>query len=447
MSRRRRPKFSREPFVVRVDDLSHDGRGVATHEEKRVFIHGALPGETVEARLTDRKRRYDEGETLRVLQPSPDRVEPRCPHFGQCGGCSLQHLDPDRQIEAKRRTLQQNLARIGKVEPEEHWPPLTGPLWNYRRKARLSVRYVPKKGRVLVGFRERYGRFVADLAECHVLDLRVAGRIEALAGLLHEMDARSAIPQIEVACGDDRCALVVRHLEPLTEADLDRLRGFESASGLAILLQPGGPATIHALTPPAPELRFGFTEFGLELAFGPSDFVQVNGEMNRRMVARAVELLDPQAGDRVLDLFCGLGNFTLPIATRAGSVTGVEGDPELVRKGAENARRNGLSNVAFHAADLAAEPGAAPWLRGRYDKVLLDPPRSGAEFILPHVSASGASRLVYVSCHPASLARDAGILVREHGFRLRGAGVMDMFPHTGHVESIALFERAGGAAP
>jgi 23S rRNA (uracil1939-C5)-methyltransferase len=447
MSRRRRPKFSREPFVAEVADLSHDGRGVATVDDKKVFIHGALPGETVEARLTDRKRRYDEGETLRVLEPSPHRIVPRCPHFGQCGGCSLQHLDPARQIEAKQRTLEQNLARIGKVEPDEFWPALTGPLWGYRRKARLSVRYVAKKGRVLVGFRERYGRFVADLRECHVLDPRIAGQLEPLAELIHGMDARSAIPQIEVACGDDAAALVFRHLEPLTEADVDRLRDFERASGLAVLLQAGGPATIAPLTPPAPELAFGFPELGLELAFGPSDFIQVNAGMNRRMVARALELLDPQPGERVLDLFCGLGNFTLPLATRAGAVVGVEGDDELVRKGAENARRNGLENVRFHAADLAADPGAAPWLRGGYDNVLLDPPRSGAEFILGHVAASGATRVVYVSCHPASLARDAGILVREHGFRLRGAGVMDMFPHTGHVESIAWFERAGPVGP
>jgi len=444
MSRRRR-KFSREPFEVQVEDLSHDGRGVATRDEKRVFIHGALPGERIEARLTDRKRRYDEGETLDVLEPSPDRIEPRCPHFGQCGGCSLQHLAPERQIEAKQRTLEQNLARIGKVSPEEFWLPLTGPLWGYRRKARLSVRYVPKKGRVLVGFRERYGRFVADLAECHVLDSRVAGQLVPLAELIHGMDARSAIPQIEVACGDAAAVLVFRHLEPLTESDLDRLRAFAADSGLAVLLQPGGPATIHALTPPAPELTFSFSDPDLELAFGPSDFIQVNAEMNRRMVGRALELLDPQPDDRVLDLFCGLGNFTLPIATRAGRVVGVEGDAELVRKGTANARRNALDNVQFHTADLAVDPGAAPWLRGGYDKVLLDPPRSGAEFILEHVAASGAQRLVYVSCHPASLARDAGILVQQHGFRLRGAGVMDMFPHTGHVESIALFERERAA--
>ena len=441
MSRRRRRKFSRDPFEVSIDDLSHDGRGVATHDEKKVFIHGALPGEKVEARLTDRRRHYDEGETLSIIEASPDRIEPRCPHFGQCGGCSLQHLDPARQIEAKHRSLQQNLARIGKVEPETWWEPVTGPLWAYRRKARLSVRYVHKKEKVLVGFRERYGAFVADMQECHVLDPRIAGQLTALSELIYSMDARRSIPQIEVACGDEDSALVFRHLEPLSDGDLEKLRKFGRSSGIAILLQPKGPATIHGLEPAECELKFAFPDHGLELVFGPADFVQVNGAMNLRMVARVLELLDPQEDERVLDLFCGLGNFTLPLATRAGGVVGVEGDAELVRKGTENAQRNGLENAVFFAADLNEEPSGAPWLKKGYDKVLVDPPRSGAEFILPHLASSGAWRLVYVSCHPASLARDAGILVQEHGFTLKGAGVMDMFPHTGHVESIALFER------
>lgn len=441
MSRRRRRKFPREPFEVTVEDLSHDGRGVATHDEKKVFIHGALPGEKVLARLTDRRRHYDEGETLEILEASKHRVEPRCPHFGQCGGCSLQHLEPAKQIEAKNHTLEQNLSRIGKVMPETFWQPLTGPLWDYRRKARLSARYVHKKERVLVGFRERYGAFVADMQECHVLDPRIENHLDELSGLIFSMDARRTIPQIEVSCGDDQSALIFRHLEPLSEGDMGKLRSFAQSSGIAVLLQPKGPSTVHCLEPSEVELGFSLPAFGLDLQFGPSDFIQVNGEMNRKMVHRAIELLDPQEGDRVLDLFCGLGNFTLPIATRAGSVVGVEGDAELVRKGTENARRNGLENVSFYAADLNEEPAGAPWLKGGYDKVLVDPPRSGAEFILPHIAASGAWRVVYVSCHPASLARDAGILVSEHGFTLKGAGVMDMFPHTGHVESIALFER------
>ncbi|MFC1689128.1 23S rRNA (uracil(1939)-C(5))-methyltransferase RlmD [Pseudomonadota bacterium] len=441
MSRRRRRKLPKEPFEAVIEDLSHDGRGVTSREEKKVFVHGALTGERVSVKITDRKRSYDEGETLEVIESSPDRVEPRCPHFGQCGGCSLQHLDPQKQIEAKQNTLLQNLERIGKVRPDTIWEPLTGPLWGYRRKARLSVRYVHKKERVLVGFRERYGRFVADMQTCFVLDERIASQLVGLADLIASMEARSSIPQIEVACGDDQCALVFRHLEPLSEADIAKLTSFALDTGIAVLLQPAGPSSIHCLEPESVNLQISVPDSDIRLAFGPSDFIQVNAGMNRKMIHQALELLQPEAADRILDLFCGLGNFTLPIARKAGEVVGVEGDAELVRLASENARRNGLDNVSFHVADLTAEPGAAPWLKNGYDKVLVDPPRSGAEFILPHIAASGATRVVYVSCHPASLARDAGILVHEHGFRLLGAGVMDMFPHTGHVESIALFER------
>jgi 23S rRNA (uracil1939-C5)-methyltransferase len=441
MSRRRRRKLPQEPISVTIDDLSHDGRGVATWGEKKVFIHGALPGEQVLARLTDRKRSYDEGETVEVLNASPDRVEPRCPYFGQCGGCSLQHLDGKRQIESKQNTLVQNLERIGKVTPGEIWDPLTGPSWHYRRKARLSVRYVHKKGKVLVGFRERYGRFVADMEDCLVLDTRISEQLPALSDLIFSLDAKSSIPQLEVACGDDSCALIFRHMEPLSEGDLEKLRAYARESGIAVLLQPKGPATIHCLEPHSIELNFKIPDYGISMVFGPSDFVQVNAEMNRCMIARVMELLDPGKNDRVLDLFCGLGNFTLPIATRAGEVAGIEGDSEAVTKAEANAIRNKLENARFYAADLNQNAADSPWLRDPYDKVLVDPPRSGAEFILPHIAASGASRVVYVSCHPASLARDAGILVHQFGFRLQGAGVMDMFPQTGHVESIALFER------
>ena len=442
MSRSRRRKLPKEPIETVIEDLSHDGRGVASVGEKTVFVHGALPQERVLARITGRRRNFDEGEVLEVFEASPDRIVPSCPHFGQCGGCSLQHLDPGKQIEFKQNSLLQNLARIGKVTAEVIWEPLTGPLWSYRRKARLSVRYVHKKERVLVGFRERYGRFVADMQECLVLDSRIAEKLGELSGLIHSLDARRTIPQLEVACGDNECALVFRHLEPLGEGDLDKLKAFARESGIAVLLQPSGPASVHCLEPDKLELEFELPEQGIRLAFQPSDFIQINAEMNRKMVARVLELLDPADGDRILDLFCGLGNFTLPIARRAGKVVGVEGDSELVRRAGMNAERNGLGNVSFHTADLNEDPGSAPWLKQSYDKVLVDPPRSGAEFILPHIVTSGAKRLVYVSCHPASLARDAGILVHQHGFKLLGAGVMDMFPHTGHVESIALFERS-----
>lgn len=441
MSRSRRRRLPKEPIEVTIDDLSHDGRGVATWNEKKVFIHGALPGERVRAKLTDRKRSFDEGETMEVLQASAQRVEPRCPHFGQCGGCSLQHLEFGRQIEAKQNTLLQNLERIGKVVPDTVWKPLTGPMWHYRRKARLSVRYVHKKERVLVGFRERYGRFVADMQECHVLDQRIASRLSDLSTLIHGMNARRTIPQLEVACGDDDCALIFRHLEPLSEGDKGKLSDFARTSGIAVLLQPKGPESIHCLEPPSLQLSFLIPEFGIRIDFGPSDFVQVNAAMNQAMISRTMELLDPSAEDRILDLFCGLGNFTLPIAALGAEVAGIEGESGLVDRARSNARANGLDKASFHAADLNEDPGSATWLKKPYSKVLIDPPRSGAEFILPHVAASEAGRLVYVSCHPASLARDAGILVRQFGFQLQGAGVMDMFPHTGHVESIALFER------
>jgi 23S rRNA (uracil1939-C5)-methyltransferase len=409
MSRRSKKKnLPREPIELRVDDLSHDGRGVASHGDKRVFVRGALPGERVRARLTGSKRCYYEGETVAVLEASPDRVQPRCAHFGRCGGCSLQHLDPGRQIAAKQNTLEQNLARIGKVTPARFWPPLTGACWAYRRKARLSVRYVAAKDRVLVGFRETYGRFVADIHECHVLDPRIAKQLAALSGLIHSMQSREAIPQIEVACGDEACALVFRHLEALGDDDLQKLRDFARASGIAVMLQPGGTASVHPLEPATVALSFRLPAYGLELAFGPSDFVQVNGDMNRRMIDRALELLAPGTGDRVLDLFCGLGNFTLPIATRALECVGVEGDGELVRKARANAARNGLDNVRFHVADLAIESaGTAPtWLQGAFDSALVDPPRSGAESVLPLLAACGARRVVYIL--PASLAQGRG---------------------------------------
>jgi 23S rRNA (uracil1939-C5)-methyltransferase len=368
-------------------------------------------------------------------------VIPRCPHFGTCGGCSLQHLDPEHQILAKQETLEQNLARIGGLSPAEWFPPLTGPLWHYRRKARLSVRYVFKKERVLVGFRERLGRYVADMSECHVLEVQIAECLPQLADLIRSLDGYRRIPQVEVACGDEVSALVFRHLDPLSPDDQGKLRQFAVDHRIGIFLQPAGPASIHPLEPSEIELSYALPGHDISLRFGPSDFIQVNGAMNRLMIDRAIELLALQAGERVLDLFCGLGNFTLPLAKHAGQAVGVEGEAGLVQRARDNAARNCIENAEFHCADLTLEPGQAPWLRQPYDKVLIDPPRSGAEDVLPYVAASGASRLLYVSCHPASLARDAGILVRDHDFELLGAGVLDMFPHTAHVESVALFAR------
>ena len=441
MSRRKKRSLPTEPVDLQISNLSHDGRGVAELEGKKVFVHGALPGELVRARLIASRRRYSEAEAVEILRSSPDRVEAKCPHFGRCGGCALQHLGPAAQIQAKQHTLLQNLERIGKVRPVQVLEPVIGPQWQYRRKARLSVRYVIKKEKMLVGFRERQGRFVAELSECHVLDKRVADLLPSLTQLFDDMAARDRIPQVEVACGDRSCALVVRHMDPLDSADLAALTRFAQDSGVAILLQGDGPESIRPLEPPDSRLEYDIRAYDLTLEFGPADFIQVNAALNRAMITQAVGLLEPGGSDRVLDLFCGLGNFTLPLARLAGTVTGVEGDLMLVEKARHNARRNGISNVEFHVADLVSVQQGVSWLRQDYDKVLLDPPRSGAQETLSHLAATKAHRVVYVSCHPASLARDAHDLVHRHGFNLQAAGVMDMFPHTSHVESIALFER------
>lgn len=426
---------------VDITDLTHDGRGVARIEGKTVFVSGALPGERARIRLVKRSRHFDEGRVEELLVRSPERIEPRCVHFGTCSGCSLQHLPPEAQIKAKQRVLAENFERIGKVEPGHWLDPLTDAPWGYRRKGRLSVKWVAKKGKVLVGFREEDPRFVADLSVCHTLLPQVGERLAALGELVGALDAKASIAQIEIAAGDDNAALTFRHLQPLSQGDLDALAAFGQTHGLAILLQPGGPDSVVPLWPAEVPLSFRIPESDIDIAFRPLDFIQVNAGMNRRMIARTLDLLDPQPTDAILDLFCGLGNFTLPIARRAGSVVGVEGEAALVARSRENALRNGIDNTEFFAADLAADQRATPWAQRRYDKLLLDPPRSGAAAVLEYLPRTDVGRIVYVSCHPGSLARDAGTLVQRHGFRLVAAGVMDMFPHTAHVESIALFER------
>ncbi|MGD2112337.1 MAG: 23S rRNA (uracil(1939)-C(5))-methyltransferase RlmD, partial [Gammaproteobacteria bacterium] len=343
---------------------------------------------------------------------------------------------------AKQQVLLDNLQRIGDVAPETVIPPLTGPVWGYRNKARLGVKYVIKKGRVVVGFRERRAPYVADLSRCEVLHPSVGERIGSLAALLGELDSRARIPQIEVAVSDTVTALVLRHLDPLGESDRARLQAFAGEHHLHLYLQPAGPDSVHALEPADSVLSYRLPEQDVELCFRPGDFTQVNSTINHQMVARVLDMLAPGRTDHVLDLYCGLGNFTLPMARLAGSVTGVEGAAGLVERARGNARRNGLYNVAFHVADLAADQRHAAWAGGGYNKVLLDPPRSGAAGVLDVLGNIHPQRLVYVSCHPGSLARDAGTLVRDHSYRLCAAGVMDMFPHTAHVESIALFEPA-----
>ncbi|MGN6655333.1 MAG: 23S rRNA (uracil(1939)-C(5))-methyltransferase RlmD [Rhodanobacter sp.] len=436
------------PFEAHITDLGHDGRGVARVGGKTVFISGALLGEQVMAKLLKRHRHFDEAEAVEILAASPHRVEPRCRHFAQCSGCSLQHLDAPSQVAAKQRVLAENFERIGKVTPRAWLPPLTAEPWAYRRKGRLSVRHVAKKGRVLVGFRERQNpRFVTGIERCEVMHPALGPKVGLLADLLGTMDAVDDIPQIEFAAGDELMALVFRHMQPLGERDRAALVAFGQQHGFAIYLQPGGTSSVHPLWPEQPRLAFRIASndaryANVELEFEPLDFVQVNAGMNQLMMARTMELLDPQPTDRVLDLFCGLGNFTLPIARRVAEVVGVEGEHGLVERAAQNAARNGMQNARFHVANLFEDQRATEWARQPWDKLLLDPPRAGADQVLEYLPHKATRRIVYVSCHPASLARDAGILVNRHGFRLVSAGVMDMFPHTSHVESIAVFERS-----
>jgi len=439
-------RLDHSPKSLDIIDLSHDGRGVARWPEgqanagKTVFVSGALPGETVSVQQTARSRHFDEAKTLEVLSASPDRVQPRCPHFGVCGGCVLQHLAEGKQIEAKQRVLLDNLQRIGHVTPECVLPPLSGDAWGYRRKGRFSVRRVEKKDKTLVGFREQDPRFVADIHECHVVVPQLGFKVEALSALVDGLDARREIPQIEFIAGDAGAALVFRHLQPLSDADLGKIEAFSREQGFAIFLQPGGLDSVHPLAGEAAQLSFRLPQWDIELQFRPLDFIQVNAKLNEAMIALTLGLLDVQPGERVLDLFCGIGNFTLPLARVGGEVVGVEGDAGLVQRARANAAHNGLGNVQFHAADLAQDLAGHAWLKAGFDKLLLDPARSGALEVLKQLPLKGLKRIVYVSCHPGSLARDAGYLVNERGWVLRAAGAMDMFPHTAHVESIAVFE-------
>jgi 23S rRNA (uracil1939-C5)-methyltransferase len=435
-------KHDPAPFEARVVDLSHDGRGVAKQDGKTVFIADALAGELVIARRVSRRRSHDDAVLVEVLEPAAARVVPRCPHFGTCGGCTLQHLSPGAQLEAKDASLHDSLQRIGHVEAEARWTPIPSPPWGYRRRARLGARKVDKKGRVLVGFRERRAPLVAEMDSCDVLAGGIGALVPALAELIGGLGIARRVPQIEVAVGDDRSALAFRVLETPSAADLLRLERFGAEYAVDIWLQPGGLDTLRPLREGTPRPTYRLAEFGLEFAFLPSDFIQVNAVVNALAVQRAVELLEPARGDRIVDLFCGLGNFSLALASRGAVVRGVEGDPALVERARENAARNGLA-ASFHVANLFQDCRDMPWAREPCESLLLDPPRTGAEASIHLVPVLQPGRIVYISCHPGTLARDAGILVHEFGYRLRGAGVMDMFPHTSHVESIALFQSTG----
>jgi 23S rRNA (uracil1939-C5)-methyltransferase len=427
-----------EDLILSIDGLDAEGRGVARNPDgKVVFVEGALPGERVASRRISAKRRFDVARAMHVLQASAGRREPRCPHFGVCGGCATQHADERTQMAAKQRWLEDNLERIAGVRPDTLLPIVYGPEWGYRRRARLSVRRVPSRGGVLVGFRERRSSYIAQMDECRVLPEAVSKLIPEMKALVAQLSVPSRVPQIEVAVGDNVTALVFRHLEALQDDDRRLLRQLAEKHGLHVWLQPGGPETAEPFHPAASELYYELPEFGVRMRFRPTDFTQVNYAVNRSLVVRAMRLLDPQPGERVADLFCGLGNFSLPLARCGAQVIGLEGNRSLAERARQNAAANALV-AQFEVMNLF-QPNLERF--APFEKILLDPPREGAVEIVKSLPQDWPRRIVYVSCDPATLARDAGILVHTKGFRLAAAGVVNMFPHTAHVESMALFER------
>ena len=441
MSRRRRKPKVFEQVELQVDSLGHDGRGIAKRDGKCVFVDGALAQEKVLAEIQRKRSRYEEAKTVEVITESPLRVKPVCEQAQICGGCSLQHLESNAQLELKQSVLLEQLKHFGGLAPDKLTPVTVGSFYHYRRKARLGVRYVTKKDKVLVGFREKGNSFITDINECHILDARIGGKLRELGTLIQSMGASRTIPQIEVAIGDDQVALVFRHLEALSNEDLEKLIGFGQQHEIEIYLQPGNNDSVHKVWPETGEERliYRLEDYRLEMRFHPMDFTQVNATINREMVKRAVTGLDPQPEERVLDLFCGLGNFTLPLARSGASVVGVEGSEAMVKRGAENAAHNNLDNVEFYAADLTQDMTQQPWAQQGFDKILIDPPRSGALEMVQIMTQWRPKKIVYVSCNPATLARDAGEL-KMQGYKLTEAGILDMFPHTTHVESIAVFE-------
>ena len=466
------------PVTLTVTNLAHDGRGVASYGDqpdhhldkhgKKVFVSFALPNETVSVKITGSRKSMEEGDAALVLaNPNPERTTPPCPHFGVCGGCSLQHWQPDGQIQFKQSVLAELLEHQAHIQPEHWLPPLVADRLGYRTKARMGVRYVEKKGTALVGFRERASNFLANLNECHVLDPRVGFEIENLKALISSLDARDHIPQLELAMGetlDDvidskkSIAVIVRHMVDLGEHDIAKLQAFFAERNWQLFLQPKGSDTVHRIdplyentaharpssltVPPTGGLFYRLPESDVTFEFSPLDFTQVNLSVNRKMTKLAIDLLELKPGERVLDLFCGLGNFSLPLARQVGDtgfVIGVEGSSEMTQRAKMNATANGLHHTDFFAQDLTKDFSAEPWV-GQVDALLIDPPRSGALEVMQYLDKFNAKRIVYVSCNPITLARDTAVLL-DKGYKLTHAGVMDMFPHTGHVESIARFEK------
>lgn len=428
--------------TVVITRLSHDGRGVARDQNKVLFVHGALPGEKVEVVLTKQHRQYDDARCEQVLEASASRVTPLCQYFGNCGGCQLQHLEPVKQIEYKQALLEEQLQQLN-VVPQTWLVPLTHSFFGYRQKARLGVRYVDKKAAVLVGFREQSSNKITMMNDCAILDPRVGNAIEALKALFLSLKGMRDIPQIEVAIGGDEVALVFRHLAPLIEEDVQKITEFSRQKNFTVYLQPGAPETVHQIWPDPKRntLEYKLRDQALRFEFHPLDFTQVNAELNQAMINQALDILSPQKHHKVLDLFCGLGNFSLPLAQRAEKVVGVEGAMGMVQRAKKNALLNGIENAEFHAADLDSDWRNQSWAKEDYDSVLLDPPRSGALAIVQNIEKLNANAILYVSCNPATFVRDAAILVHEKGYTLSKCGVMDMFPQTAHVETMGLFTK------
>ncbi|MDQ5916788.1 MAG: rRNA (uracil1939-C5)-methyltransferase [Pseudomonadota bacterium] len=425
-----------------IESLDHEARGITRHEGKTIFIEGALPGEEVEYSSFRKKPTYEIAQATRILRASSSRVTPACPNFGTCGGCSMQHADHAAQVAAKQRVLEDSLWHIGRVTPEQLYSPIYGEPWGYRHRARIGARLVAKKGGVLIGFHERKSSFIADMKECLNLPAHVSALLLPLRTLVGALSIAQRLPQIEISVGEDCTVLVFRILDPLNTNDERLLRDFGDKYSVQIFLQSKGPETVALFHPAdAVPLTYALPEFDLVLAFSPTEFTQVNHAINRILVRRAMALLAPMAGERIADMFCGLGNFTLPIARMGADVIGIEGSDALVRRAAENAAMNGLSaRTSFDVANLFEATEESVAALGHFDKMLIDPPREGAMELVKSLGTAGPRRIVYVSCNPATLARDAAILADQQGYRFRGAGVVNMFPNTSHVESIALFE-------
>lgn len=425
---------------IQITGFSHDGRGIAHIANKIIFLAGGLPNEEVEFNYTKKHTNYDEGIVTKIITPSSYRIEPPCPHFSICGGCSLQHITTEGQVTYKEQALLEQLEHFSHIKPKNILPPLTAQDYGYRRKARLGVKFVIKKNKVIVGFRENNGRFLADLQSCKVLDPKVGELINALGTMIAKLSCKEIIPQIEVAIGDDAAGLVFRHMKALPQTDIDQLMAFAKLHTLKIYLQPQGPDSVHLLYPQTDSffLQYTLSKYNLTFAFHPTDFIQVNAALNAAMVDRALQLLEPQPEENILDLFCGLGNFTLPLARFCQRVVGVEGDPNMILRAKENAKSNNINNVEFYSADLTQDIQQFAWSQKKFDSIILDPPRTGASEVINTITSFSAKKILYISCNPATLARDAAAIT-AHGYQLEKVGIMNMFPQTKHTETIALF--------